>query len=152
MSYLHNYYTAACARKGSGLGKDEHDATDLLLSFFGNLLSTHFLWRLRCTALIVSLFRTPRGGFKVAVFIWYVMVYCCLQEHLVSVQSPTYFWIPVSNFFFQFKQFPPSKFYIPFFLSWFKLSTQCCQIYEPCNYSQVSVTALEMSVIRFSCK
>ena len=68
-----------------------HDATDLSLSFVGYLSSSHFLWQdlwlLSCTALIVSLFRTPRDGFKVAVFIWYVCR--CLPQHSVSVQSPT---------------------------------------------------------------
>ena len=64
-----------------------HDATDLPLSFVGYLSSSYFLWLLSCTALIVSLFRTPRDGFKVSVFIWYVCR--CLPQHSVSVQSPT---------------------------------------------------------------
>ena len=76
---------------------------------------THFLW-LSCTALIVSLFKTLRDGFKVAVFIWYVCR--CLPQHSVSVQSPTSLLNSRFKTFFNFKQFPPSEFYIPSFLSW----------------------------------
>ena len=126
-------HSVAWARKGSGLGKDVHDATYLSLSFVGYLSSTHFLWLLSCTALTVSLFRTPRDGFKVAVFIWYVC--CCLPQHSVSVQSPTALFNSRFKTFFYFEQFPPSEIYIPSFLSWIKLFTQCYQRYEPCNCS-----------------
>ena len=123
-------HSVACARNGSGLGKDVHDATYLSLSLVGYLSSTHFLWLLSCTALIVSLFRTPRDGFKVAVLSdMCVAVYRNTQFHSV-------FEFPFPNFFFlNFKQFPPSEFYIPSFLSWIKLFTQYCQRYEPCNCS-----------------
>ena len=121
----------ACARKGSGLGKYVHDATDLSLSFVGYLSSTHFVLLLSCTALIVSLFRTPRDGFKVAVFIWYVCR--CLPQHSVSVQSPTALLNSRFKTFFNFKPNPPSEFYIPSLLSWIKLFAECCQRYEPCT-------------------
>ena len=131
---IYSHYTVLHAHgRAVALERPVHDATDSSLSFVGYLSSSHFLWLLSCTALIVSLFRTPRDGFKVAVFICYLCR--CLPQHSVSVQSPTALLNSRFRTFFNFKQFPPSEFYIPSLLSWIKLFTECCQRYEPCNCS-----------------
>ena len=115
-------HSVAWARKGSGLGKDVHDATDLSLSLVGYLSSTHFLWLLRCTALIVSLFRTPRDGFKVAVFICYL----CRSHGTFEFPFQNFFLVQtISSFRVLYKSF----------LSLIKLFTQRYQRYEPCYCS-----------------
>ena len=133
MWIIYTIITQCCMRTDGQWPWKRHDATYLSLSFVGYLSSTRFLWLLSCTALIVSLFRTPRDGFKVAFFICYLCR--CLPQHSVSVQSPTALLNSRFRTFFNFKQFPPSEFYIPSLLSWIKLFTECCQRYEPCNCS-----------------
>ena len=129
MWIIYTIITQCCMRtEGQWPWKlDVHDATYLSLSFVGYLSSTHFLWLLSCTALIVSLFRTPRDGFKVAVLSGLCVPLFTATLSFSSVTHGT-FEFPFQNFFFYFKQFPPSEFYIPSF-------TQCYQRYEPCNCS-----------------
>ena len=111
-------HSVACGRKGSGLGKDVHDAT---YSF----LVTIKLYGINCESL-------QNTSWWIYSCCFYLMIYVSLFTATLSFSSVTHVTFEFSfQNFFNFKQFPPSEFYIPSFLSWIKLFTQCCQRYEP---------------------